>query len=192
MKYLLITLLIINSLAFVFYRWWYIFFVLASIVALICYSTMDGNKKPTISTKEIYDSLPTYHRYVLDPVKHVKDFFGMVDEYSSAYDQGLFDDPEDGIYPLYTYKHLPCKLEADNNFYRVYVETEKVGWQFIGTLFKSSVLDESLALAENMHIEVDGGTYYDVYNGKYHKKWSPLEFTLVILLRNDDKTDNCN
>lgn len=191
MTYLFITLLIINSYLTLFVDWKYFICFLGSIVALIL-TYKPKEKKKTVSMKEIYNSLPTYHRYVIDSDVKVKDFFGMVLEYHSPQSQGLYDDPEDGVYPLYTYRHLPCKLDADKNNYKVYVETDKVGWQFIGTLFKSSVLDESLALAENVYVEVSGGSVFIAHNGDFHKEWTPLKFTLTIKIRNDQKTADCN
>jgi len=238
MKYLFATLLIINSILFVFKSWFYIIFVLFSIIALICvmdykrsyivpcvtlgvtfgigaivflffnskasllcvvYDFMllafaiTCNEKtkpsPVIEHKYPYAFLEENNKQVF-PIKslpNVKNYFDMVEEYYSASDLGLLDHPEDGEYPLYTYKHLPCKLEQNDNEYLVYVETK--GWQFVGTIDKPTSITECMDKMENWYVRVDGGSYYDVRKGKYQKKWSPLEFALVILLRNDDENE---
>lgn len=129
---------------------------------------------------------PIRHRYKIYSVRHFEDYFGLISEYYSAYDQGLLDDPEDGEYPLYEYRNLDCKLEQDETRYKVFVNTEQ-GWNYCGYMDKTVTLEYDIENMKSWHVEVDGGSTYVVVNGKYRKVWQPLHFTLVIDLRDTDE-----
>lgn len=125
----------------------------------------------------------TKHEYAINTVRHFQDYFGLIDEYHSAYDQGLLDDPEDGVYPLYDYKKLDCKLEqTDEVKYKVFVNTDH-RWSCAGFVDRSSFLDDDIENMKSWHVKVDGGSTYIVSGGKYEKTWQPLHFTLVIELK---------
>lgn len=236
MKYLFTTLLIINSIIYLYKGGFYLLFVLASIVALSCVikvnnrqtlflviaSTLSGacgivlalalqnirifvlclilfvyflalaiasTNQPTYKDNSpakspaIKKPTFTYHKYPIDSKKkRVKHYFDIVDEYYTAADYGY----EEGVFPYYTYRHLPCHLETRGDYYSVIVETKKDAWEYIGKIFKSSVLEDDLCECEKYYVDVTGGTQHVLAKGKNEKEWLPLEFTLVICLRNDN------
>ena len=157
-------------------------------LALVIASTSKPNYKDTspATSPAIKKPTLTYHKYPIDSEKkRVKNFFAIVEDYYTAADY----DYEEGVYPYYTYRHLNCHLKAEGNFYKVFVETETNTWEYIGKIFKSSVLEDDLYECEKYYVDVTGGTQHVLAKGKNEKEWWPLEFTLVICLRNEDQKD---
>ena len=201
MTYLFIALLVINTFLTLFVDWKFFICFLGSIVALILTYKPKKKRKPEIKD----DYVPPSHQFVHDlysknmnshkfqiietPAK-IKNYFNMISEYYSASDLGLLDNPDDGEYPLYKYKYLPCKLEEYDNEYKVYVDVK--GWEYVGVIKKPSTISECMDKMKTWYVTVDGGSTYIVKNSKYNKVWLPLEFTLVIEIRNDQISADCN
>lgn len=176
-------------------------FIVCSILSLywFIYLNMCNQKQvPDTSTSRHMEYLhkfsneyPTYeitkHYYPIDTYQRFKDYFGIIDKYYSASDQGLLDDPEDGVYPLYEYKTLDCKLDqTEDGKYQVYVKTDK-GWYYGGTLDKTVALDIDIRDMRYWYVTVTGGSTFIVANGEYEKTWQPLHFTLVIDFKAPDR-----